>query len=84
MIVRAVTPEGSFGKVFGFVSMGFSIGGVIAPLIYGWLMDLNEPRLVFLVAVGFTVLALAARSRTGSRNQSQLSSSTMIMKPNAV
>ncbi|HXQ51441.1 MAG TPA: MFS transporter [Stellaceae bacterium] len=58
MIVRAVTPEGSFGKVFGFVSMGFSIGGVIAPLIYGWLMDLNEPRLVFLVAVGFTVLAL--------------------------
>jgi MFS transporter, FSR family, fosmidomycin resistance protein len=58
MMVRAVTPEGSFGKVFGFVSVGFSIGGMIGPLIYGWLMDANEPRLVFVVVVLFTLLAL--------------------------
>jgi MFS transporter, FSR family, fosmidomycin resistance protein len=58
MMVRAVTPAGSYGKVFGFVSVGFSIGGMIGPLIYGWLMDENAPRLVFLVVVAFTFLAL--------------------------
>ncbi len=26
MMVRAVTPPGSFGKVFGFVSTGFNLG----------------------------------------------------------
>ena len=58
MIVRSVTPGGAFGKVFGFVSTGFSIGSAIAPLIYGWLMDENEPRLIFLLVAGFTLLAL--------------------------
>jgi MFS family permease len=67
MIVRAVTPEGAFGKVFGFVSVGFSIGGMIAPLIYGWLMDQNEPRLVFLFVVGFTLLALPLVARAPAR-----------------
>ena len=28
MIVREVTPPGSFGKVFGFVTTGFNIGGI--------------------------------------------------------
>ena len=34
MMVRAVTPPGSFGKVFGFVSTGFNLGGMAAPLLY--------------------------------------------------
>ena len=48
MIVRAVTPPGAFGRVFGFVTTGFNIGGVIAPPIFGYLMDNGEPRLVIL------------------------------------
>lgn len=51
MMVRAVTPEGAFGKVFGFVSTGFNLGGIVAPLIFGWLMDQQEPRAVFLLVV---------------------------------
>src|SRR5262249_34561555 len=35
MIVRSVTPPGAFGKVFGFVTTGFHIGGMVAPLIFG-------------------------------------------------
>jgi FSR family fosmidomycin resistance protein-like MFS transporter len=35
MLVRAVTPPGAFGRVFGFVSSGFNIGSMIAPMIYG-------------------------------------------------
>jgi MFS family permease len=69
MIVRAVTPPGSFGKVFGFVSMGFNLAGMTAPLLFGWLMDQGQPRSIFLLVVAFTVLSLpllvgkAARSK---------------------
>ena len=58
MMVRAVTPPGSFGKVFGFVSTGFNIGGMVAPLLYGWLMDRGQPRLIFLVVTLFIFAAL--------------------------
>ena len=49
MIVREVTPPGSFGKVFGFVTTGFNIGGVIVPLAFGAMMDHGSPAAVFLV-----------------------------------
>jgi len=58
MMVRAVTPPGSFGKVFGFVTTGFNLGGMTAPLLYGWLMDRGEPRAIFMIVVAFIFLAL--------------------------
>jgi FSR family fosmidomycin resistance protein-like MFS transporter len=67
MIVRDVTPPGAFGKVFGFVTTGFNIGGVVAPLIFGLLMDRGQPRAVFwgiviFIALGiFTVAAMPKR-----------------------
>jgi MFS family permease len=59
MMVRAVTPVGSFGKVFGFVSTGLNIGGMVAPLLYGWLMDRGEPRMIFAIVVVFILLGMA-------------------------
>ena len=64
MIVRAVTPAGSFGKVFGFVTTGFNVGGVVGPLFFGWLMDRGEPRAIFLAVVGITLLSLLTVSTT--------------------
>jgi MFS family permease len=58
MMVRAVTPPGSFGKVFGFVSTGHNLGGMTSPLLYGWLMDRGEPRAIFMIVVGFILIAL--------------------------
>jgi len=58
MIVRAVTPAGSFGKVFGFVTTGFNIGGIVAPLIFGAIMDHGSPRLVFLTVAALTLAAI--------------------------
>ncbi len=58
MMVRAVTPPGSFGKVFGFVSTGFNLGGMVAPLLFGFLMDQHEPRAIFMIVAGFILLAL--------------------------
>jgi MFS transporter, FSR family, fosmidomycin resistance protein len=66
MIVREVTPPGSFGKVFGFVTTGFNIGGIISPLIFGAIMDHGSPRFVFLAVAAFSLIAIvtvASRAR---------------------
>lgn len=60
MLVRAVTPPGAFGKVFGFVTNGFNIAGVIAPLIFGALMDHGEPRAVFFLIGACSLAAVVA------------------------
>jgi MFS family permease len=67
MIVRSVTPPGSFGKVFGFVSTGFNVGGVIAPLAYGWMMDQGQPRAIFLAVAAVTFLTLLTVATTPTR-----------------
>jgi len=67
MLVRAVTPPGAFGKVFGFVTTGFNIAGMVAPLIFGWMMDQGNPQAVLLASAAFglatipTVMAAARR-----------------------
>jgi MFS transporter, FSR family, fosmidomycin resistance protein len=69
MIVRAVTPPGSFGKVFGFVTTGFNIGGIVSPLMFGAMMDHGRPQLVFLVVAGcclVSVLTVATPARSSA------------------
>jgi MFS transporter, FSR family, fosmidomycin resistance protein len=58
LLVRAVTPPGAFGKVFGFVTTGFNIGGMISPLLFGWFLDHGSPRGVFLATIVFTLAAI--------------------------
>jgi MFS family permease len=67
MIVRSVTPPGSFGKVFGFVTTGFNIGGMISPLLFGWLMDSGHPQAIFLLVAAASLLSIA--TVMGIRNQ---------------
>ena len=52
------TPEGAFGRVFGFVSTGFNIGSMIAPMIYGAFMDRGEPRALFLLSAASSILCI--------------------------
>jgi len=56
MLVRRAAPPGSAGRVFGIVSTGFNIGGIVGPLLFGWLMDNGAPRAIFGMAVGFMVV----------------------------
>jgi MFS family permease len=58
MLVRAVTPPGAFGAVFGFVSTGFNIGASIAPIVYGMLMDHGQPRGVFLLSAAVSLICV--------------------------
>jgi FSR family fosmidomycin resistance protein-like MFS transporter len=66
LIVREVTPPGSFGRVFGFVTMGFNIGGVFSPVIFAALIDHGAPRAVFLLtaACGLLSILTIVRRRT--------------------
>ena len=59
MLVRAVTPPGSMGKVFGFVSTGLNVGSAITPAIFGWIMDRGDPQVVFWLSALFMLGALA-------------------------
>jgi MFS transporter, FSR family, fosmidomycin resistance protein len=60
LIVREVTPPGSFGKVFAFVTTGYHVAGILAPLAFGALLDHGEPRAIFMTVTVFTLLAICA------------------------
>jgi MFS family permease len=57
VIVRNAAPSGSFGKVFGFVSTGLHVGGMVSPLIFGQLLDHGEPQWVFLFTAATAIVA---------------------------
>jgi FSR family fosmidomycin resistance protein-like MFS transporter len=57
MLVRRVTPPGATGRVFAFVMTGLNVGAAITPVLFGLLLDLGEPRLVFLLLSSFLVVA---------------------------
>lgn len=59
MLVRAATPAGAFGRVFGFVSSGFNIGSMIAPAIYGMMLDHGAPRAVFMFSAACSIVCIA-------------------------
>jgi MFS family permease len=59
LIVRASTPPGATGRVFGFVYSGLDVGAFLTPVFYGWMLDQHLPHAVFYAVFGFTVLAVA-------------------------
>jgi MFS family permease len=61
MLVRAATPRGATGKVFGFVYSGLDLGSVLAPLIIGAMLDRDLARATFAVmAAGLMLTILSA------------------------
>lgn len=56
MIVRNATPPGASGKVFGFVYSGLDVGSLLGPPLFGYLMDLHLPAMIFWIAVALYVI----------------------------
>ena len=48
LIVKRATPPNATGRVYGVVYSGLDIGQAVAPLLFGTLMDLHRPALVWL------------------------------------
>ncbi|MFT5539418.1 MAG: FSR family fosmidomycin resistance protein-like MFS transporter [Alphaproteobacteria bacterium] len=58
MMLRAAAPKGSTGKVFGFVSAGIAAGSAVAPIPFGYMLDIGKPEWVFYLMAIFMVVAL--------------------------
>lgn len=58
ILVRAAAPEGATGKVFGFVYSGLDLGGAAAPLLFGWLMDGEQYRGVFVAMTAMYLICV--------------------------
>ncbi len=66
VMVRNSSPPGEVGKVFAFVTTGFTISGGLIPPLFGWLMDVGAAGWIFWTsaifsAFGIFVMFLASR-----------------------
>jgi MFS transporter, FSR family, fosmidomycin resistance protein len=60
IIIREIAPAHARGKVYGFVYSGLDLGGLVAPPLFGWLLDLGRPAWVFLAAAALMLAAMPA------------------------
>jgi MFS family permease len=58
MLVRAAAPAGAIGRAFGAVTIGFSVGGTVGPMLFGWLLDRGAAHWIFGVSVIFMLLTV--------------------------
>jgi MFS family permease len=69
MLVRNAAPVGAAGRAFGIVSTGFNLGGIVSPLLFGWIMDQGSPHWVFGASVVFMMLTVLLALVTDRKSQ---------------
>ncbi len=69
LLVRAATPKGASGRVFGFVYSGMDVGSAITPVLFGWFVDTGIPRSAFLCVAVFWVSAIVIIRMTNVASQ---------------
>ena len=65
MMIRNAAPKGATGKVFGFVFSGQSLGGGIAPPIFGLMIDMGHPSWIFYTSAVFLCVCAAVMLLSG-------------------
>jgi MFS family permease len=58
LLVREITPDGSMGKVMGFLSSGMMLASGLVPVLYGWVLDYADGRWIFWLSAIFITGAL--------------------------
>lgn len=71
MLVRNAAPPGAAGRAFGIVSTGFNLGGIVSPLLFGWIMDQSAPHWVFGASVIFMVATVVLSPFTERKAQTK-------------
>jgi FSR family fosmidomycin resistance protein-like MFS transporter len=59
MLMRAIIPQASFGKAIGMVATGAAIGGAVAPVVFGWVLDAGNPSWVFYMLAACVAILVA-------------------------
>ena len=67
MLIRSLAPPTEMGKVFGFVSTGFNIAGVVAPPLFGYILDHHSPHSVFWCVGVVSLLTVLTVFTTGQK-----------------
>ncbi|MGH6770261.1 MAG: MFS transporter [Xanthobacteraceae bacterium] len=67
MIVRSATPPGAYGRVFGFVTTGFHLAGIVSPIIFGQMLDRGYPREIFFFMACCALLSIATVTYSTTR-----------------
>ena len=58
MMVRAMAPKGTMGRVFGYVSTGIALGSAVAPVLFGFLVDQGLTVWIFWLLVIFSATGI--------------------------
>ena len=73
MLIRSLAPPTEMGKVFGFVSTGFNVAGIIAPPLFGYILDHHNPSAVFWTVGAVSLLTVLTVVTTGQKRERNLS-----------
>ncbi len=69
LMIRAMTPPGETGKVFGFVTSGYNLAGMVGPPAFGYLLDNTDPKNIFWAVVVLSLMTLVLALATGSQGR---------------
>ena len=69
LLVRAATPKGASGRVFGFVYSGMDFGSAMTPILFGWFVDTGIPRAAFLCVAILWAISIAIMMLTNTATQ---------------
>ncbi|MFP6754865.1 MAG: MFS transporter [Alphaproteobacteria bacterium] len=72
MLIRSLAPPTEMGKVFGFVSTGFNVAGIIAPPLFGYILDHHNPSAVFWTVGAVSLLTVLTVVTTGRKRERNL------------
>ncbi len=72
LLIQQVTPDGSMGKVMGFLSSGLMGASFVVPILFGWMLDHEMTRQIFWFSGAFIAAAMFAfvTTQSGERQQS--------------
>ena len=75
IIISSLGSPKDMGKIFGIVTTGFSVGGILGPPLFGYLLDLGDPHSIFWGAGVISLLTILTLLRPATQKM-KLSSTT--------
>jgi predicted MFS family arabinose efflux permease len=73
LLVKAVTPKGVAGRVYGIIYSGIDLGAAVGPFIFGFFMDAGLPKALFLGIALFQLMIIPTVFKVSARASSKAS-----------
>ena len=74
LLVKAVTPKGVAGRVYGIIYSGIDLGAAVGPFIFGFFMDAGLPKALFLGIALFQLMIIPTVFKVSASAPSKASS----------